>query len=82
MHKVEESEEIDQLHEWSTSQLTCQRHLEHKPAESMITYFYMKSAKFCFQANNALKGASVSKDINRGDPKIKLEAAAMTMVTT
>lgn len=48
----------------------------------MTTYFYMKSAIFCFQANNALKGASASKDINRGDPKIKLEAAAMTMVTT
>ena len=46
----------------------------------MITYFYMKSAIFCFQANNALKGASVSKDINRGDPKIKVEAAAMTNV--
>ena len=33
--------------------------MELKATESMNAYFYMKSAIFCFQANNALQEKSI-----------------------
>ncbi|KAM4112278.1 hypothetical protein ACJW30_05G128800 [Castanea mollissima] len=43
----------------TSSLLPYKKHVELAATESMNAYFYMKSAIFCFQANNALQEKSI-----------------------